>query len=232
MMGRQETTGLFLVQTPITESGSSVSQWDDKSGNNNHATQGSGGAQPVTNSDFNGNNSLQFDGASSWMNTGLAQLTAAVSIFAVLETEGKGTSQNNAYLGAYDIFTDGGCNCQAQNFASGNQTKNVWYGADPLPSDQTFYNGANTAPSSFGQGIFNHYASGVSTTGFDYIIGNKANGATTTNNYKGKIGEIIIVPSVLSASDRQKMEGYLAWKWELVANLPVDHPYKDSAPKA
>jgi hypothetical protein len=213
----------------ITQSNGDVSQWDDKSGNDNHATQDTGSAQPVTNSDFNGNNSLYFDGSSAWMDTGLAQLTTAVSIFSVLEPESKGTNQNNPYLGAYASFSDGGCNCQAQTFAAANPTKSVWYGT-LLSQDQTFYNGATDQPVSFTKGIFNHYASSVSTAGFNYIIGNRADGATTTNNYKGKIGEIIIVPSVLSTADRQKVEGYLAWKWGLEDDLPSDHQYKNSAP--
>ena len=28
----------------------------------------------------------------------------------------------------------------------------------------------------------------------------------------------------------EKIEGYLAWKWGLVDNLPSDHPYKDGRP--
>lgn len=39
-------------------------------------------------------------------------------------------------------------------------------------------------------------------------------------------GEFIIVSGTLSTGDRQKLEGYLAWKWGLQANLPSDHPYK------
>jgi hypothetical protein len=31
--------------------------------------------------------------------------------------------------------------------------------------------------------------------------------------------------------NRQKLEGYLAHKWGLGANLPVDHPYKTVGPK-
>ena len=46
----------------------------------------------------------------------------------------------------------------------------------------------------------------------------------------GAIGEIIVTASVLSALNRQKIEGYLAHKWGLTANLPNDHPYKVNPP--
>jgi hypothetical protein len=35
-----------------------------------------------------------------------------------------------------------------------------------------------------------------------------------------------------TTDNRQKLEGYLAWKWGMVPNLPVDHPYKTSPPMA
>lgn len=41
-----------------------------------------------------------------------------------------------------------------------------------------------------------------------------------------KIGEVLIFEGVLSESDRQIVEGYLAEKWGLLANLASDHPYK------
>ena len=31
-------------------------------------------------------------------------------------------------------------------------------------------------------------------------------------------------------SEIEKAEGYLAWKWGLVSNLPSGHPYKNSRP--
>jgi len=34
----------------------------------------------------------------------------------------------------------------------------------------------------------------------------------------------------LPSSDRELVEGYLAWKWGLQANLPVDHPYRNAPP--
>jgi len=46
------------------------------------------------------------------------------------------------------------------------------------------------------------------------------------NTWDGQIGEIVIVSGDLSAADRRRLEGYLAWKWGLEANLPSNHPYK------
>ena len=50
--------------------------------------------------------------------------------------------------------------------------------------------------------------------------------------YIGDIGEIIVYNSVLTNTQRQQVEGYLAWKWGLQSNLPGDHPYKAAAPTA
>ena len=33
-----------------------------------------------------------------------------------------------------------------------------------------------------------------------------------------------------NTTTRQLIEGYLAWKWNLQASLPADHPYKNVAP--
>jgi hypothetical protein len=46
----------------------------------------------------------------------------------------------------------------------------------------------------------------------------------------GRYCHFIDSKSALSDADRQKMEGYLAWKWNLQAKLPADHPYKQAAP--
>jgi hypothetical protein len=46
----------------------------------------------------------------------------------------------------------------------------------------------------------------------------------------GAIGELVVTGAALSLQERQKMEGYLAHKWNLSANLPVDHPHKAAAP--
>jgi hypothetical protein len=41
----------------------------------------------------------------------------------------------------------------------------------------------------------------------------------------GTIHELVFFSSTLSTNDIQRIEGYLAWKWNLNGNLPVTHPY-------
>jgi hypothetical protein len=50
------------------------------------------------------------------------------------------------------------------------------------------------------------------------------------NKFNGSIYEIIVFSSTLSANDRQRVEGYLAWKWGLQNNLPSTHPYRKISP--
>ena len=64
---------------------------------------------------------------------------------------------------------------------------------------------------------------GVSLTNGPVSVGAYIDGTLAANL---TAGEFIIVSGTLSTGDRQKLEGYLAWKWGLEANLPSGHPYK------
>ena len=46
----------------------------------------------------------------------------------------------------------------------------------------------------------------------------------------GFISEIVATNELLSTTDRQRLEGYLAHKWGLIANLPGGHPFKFTPP--
>jgi hypothetical protein len=46
----------------------------------------------------------------------------------------------------------------------------------------------------------------------------------------GFISEMVVTNGVLSTTDRQRLEGYLAHKWGLQANLPAGHPFKNTPP--
>ena len=61
------------------------------------------------------------------------------------------------------------------------------------------------------------------------------NGLTINDGAYGEpsdceVGEIVLYNVVLSTTNIQKIEGYLAWKWGLQANLPSNHPYKSAPP--
>ncbi len=51
-----------------------------------------------------------------------------------------------------------------------------------------------------------------------------------TDHMTGGLYEVMNFTSTLVTADRQKVEGYLAWKYGVASNLPVSHPYKSSPP--
>jgi hypothetical protein len=48
--------------------------------------------------------------------------------------------------------------------------------------------------------------------------------------WSGDLAEVIIFNTALTISQRQQVEGYLAWKWGLQSNLPETHAYKKFMP--
>ena len=54
--------------------------------------------------------------------------------------------------------------------------------------------------------------------------------ATTDSYLNGKIAEVVITATDLSTTERQALEGYLAWKWGTQAKLPLDHLFKNAPP--
>jgi hypothetical protein len=68
-----------------------------------------------------------------------------------------------------------------------------------------------------------NYASGIHGNWSNFNIGTLG---TFNENPNADIAEIFVFNYSLNESDRQKLEGYIAYKWGLVSDLPVDHPYK------
>lgn len=64
----------------------------------------------------------------------------------------------------------------------------------------------------------------------------KAGGATALGNngggafLNGTLGEIVMLNYIPAKEIRQKIEGYLAWKFQMASSLPSDHPYKTNQP--
>ena len=101
---------------------------------------------------------------------------------------------------------------------------NTWY-VSGLVSDIS--SAANTAVNGFFvNGAFSANSTTLgANTATDLIVGAKNSGALA-NMFNGYIAEIILFSGEVTTADRQKVEGYLSWKFGVEGNLPLDHPYR------
>ena len=228
----------------ITLNGSTVSQWNDKSGNARHVSQATAARQPTyTANGLNGKPVLTFNAANpSVMTVPAGQLGGATeaSLFWVQQNvnDPAAADINSGCFIANDFgtqigasnhapYTDGNVYIQAFNTArlnTGNPTPSL-----ALPR----IIGAESTNS-----LFNFLIDG--TVHFTTSTNTYANPSASKNigtgtpflglNFLGTAAELVVVRSILSTTDRQRLEGYLAWKWGLEANLPAGHPFRNSPP--
>ncbi len=77
------------------------------------------------------------------------------------------------------------------------------------------------------------FESGTQGSTIDYTL-NQIDGrprvwyTATGGVANSEIAEFLIYSKALTVPERQQIEGYLAWKWGLQANLITGHPYKNS----
>lgn len=224
--------------TPVSSSGQSIAYWRDKSTSANHATNATNqptvllGAQnklPLVN--FNG---------SQYLNLTVAKLPTGSTPFTFFFLVRTASSAVQVYF-TYGTATNGQC---VQLYYNNYILYNDLYGAAG-PSDNTTYNGtfalmATTASAtvytawdySVGFAVANNVPITLNTgTSFAYLgVGQVSNSLTFYLN--GQIAEVISYNRVVSTFERQQIEGYLAWKWGVQANLPASHPYINYPPYA
>jgi hypothetical protein len=233
------STALWLdaadASTVTTVSGA-VSQWNDKSGNARHATQATSNRRPAyTSSGLNGKNVLTF--ADDFLaNTAVDWGDSASSVFLVLGATGAGTYRNiiTTGTGVTNQWSYGLTNLNAYaifQILAGAQAFSV----TPSITDILCFTSAGRSGTSVSatlttngtlNGTQTRSAPGL-TSAAGVVIG--SNGAVD-EPFTGFIGEVVLVPEIVSTNTRQQMEGYLAHKWGLTANLPADHPYKVNPP--
>lgn len=81
----------------------------------------------------------------------------------------------------------------------------------------------------------NLVASGTSQSGTTVVTSPlyiNGQAGTSTNSYASYLAEVVVFNTGLSLSNRQLIEGYLAWKWGLQGSLPNTHPYYSATPSA
>ena len=220
------TTELWLDASDastITESGGAVSQWDDKSGNSANAVQATGADQPTTGvATINSLNVLSFDVDNMAATIAAGTFSSSIMIHAVLKKTGAAIS-----FEAFTTRTAAGKPSPVDSWNNrlyiGNGTANSYLTCHDIKrltsasimsiaADATYayqyVNGTETLNSA--------HSTTYGDTGAYVNIGTRADGVTT---FRGDYGEIVVT-ALLSTADRQKTEGYLAWKWGLQGFLP------------
>jgi len=66
--------------------------------------------------------------------------------------------------------------------------------------------------------------------GYTTIGGGYTTSGNITQRLTGHVYEVLAYTSALDSKNRQMIEGYLAWKWDLVDLLPANHTFKKVAP--
>jgi hypothetical protein len=222
----------------VAQSGGSVSQWGDKSGNSRHLTQATPANQPSYSlSGLNGLNALSFDGAASFLANaaiGLPIGGSARSMFVVYKPL-RTTSVNGLVgQGPFSLTTASWFTLQFRSplgdpyFAG--YSADVGGGPSTITTTpkiaEIVYNG--TTGTLFGTGNqYNTETRALNTLGNSFVVGRNPVGAEYAN---ALIGEIVFLSFAATTDVRQKLEGYLAHKWGLTANLPANHPYKTAVP--
>lgn len=226
-------TGLWLDASDsatLVSSSGRISQWSDKSGNARHATQATGARQPKTTANAqNGRDVVEYDPASnSYQVLSFSQLTSLGHVFFVAKKNNVNESsvilddETKDFRGVV-YGADAGSNFLVQGLAPINSgaTRNAWHIAE-IATDGT--------NATLGIDAVRVTAADSDRYSVDRI--GMYNNPPYANQYsfRGQIAELVISSSVLSQTNREKMEGYLAHKWGLTANLPSNHPYKTVGP--
>ena len=227
----------------IPVANSTVSTWIDKSGNMNHGTA-------VGTPTYLAEGGVNFDGTAYLSNTTLKMTLANRSVFIVAKMNVVNCSilvfvQTPSNTG-YDFGERSGLVYAANNnvpagfYVLGNIIAMAGYSMlipaiSPLP--KAIYNdNMNTVVGSGylnGSNVANNTAGYSATTCSGYLIGSRwfLNEPTVSGSrLNGFIYEIIAYDRGLTNSERQQVEGYLAWKWRLSSSLPTNHPFYKVSP--
>jgi hypothetical protein len=226
-------------------SGSNVTQWNDKSGNGYNLTQATTSNQPLFST-----NSIQFV-SNRFLNIPQASINNA-STYSILLVINPVASLNWIFVKQHDGFNTYNVLSMTNNTTTGglNQagtTGFLYWRTINTGTQASSGTALSTSTPQMIELIFDGgnlimYRNGtqMSSTGGSFAISNVTNatnftlgawiqGVTYNNSEVTNffLNEILFFNASLSTTQRQQVEGYLAWKWGLQASLPSTHPYKN-----
>jgi len=217
-----------------------VSTWVDKSGSSNSAAALTGTVQyqPTI---LNSLGSIYFSGANLLSPLSFGTTTPLTFFIVARSSSGSGfnsaiginsyngqrpnmlnlyqSSSNWWWFSGGTAATDGNTSTLQLSTSRFDINADYWQpGQTQVNINGTSYTLSTTSPASL-------YAGGK------LIIGSTTNGGTSQNEFwNGYISEVILYNRTLSITERQVIEGYLAWKWGIQTQLPVGHPYYSVQP--
>ena len=225
----------------ITLSGTEITAWQDKSGKGRHAMRGFA-TGPAVGAALNGLGTVDIgiDRALAFPSPGIVDAADRSVLMAVGPFAGGPGERAFVALGG------GGNEGAGRRWAvvsDGQRIRveaNAAYVLPELDAVQPGLVGAfHSGPTFAGLSMMRDgvYTTGLSTSTTALVtldapgfIGRRA--SNDTGESAGPIGEVLLCSVLLSRSDREKAEGYLAHKWGFADRLPAAHPYKTAAPRA
>jgi len=200
----------------ITQSSGAVSQWNDKSGNSNHATQAIGVSQPTTGTTtINSKNTIYFDQPTADYMTFASQIgTDTYCAFMAGLCTSAGAAPRNIIGGSGQCFN---FRLSATNLQMQIVTTNVAVrltGATNTSTATPYIYSAQSQPT--GNRVrLNGVSDGSNATNPAYTNGFTELGSSIAglNQFHGQMGEVIIYTSALTDANINLIGAYLAAKW-------------------
>jgi hypothetical protein len=214
----------------ITQSGGAVSQWNDKSIYKRNATETT--SRPAyTSNGLNSKSVVTFDGIANKLVISSKFMDSYELLIACVAKE-----NNGGFGGIITSKADGFDRSPALNI---NNARKYIYQASQTVSLTSTSTGESwniivgQSLSSVSHLLAINGTTQLTSTATSVIsdvsstteLGRYRTGADT--NYGAfDLAELVVLTTNLTTINKQKIEGYLAWKWGLTASLPNDHPYK------
>lgn len=201
--------------------GTTINQWRDKSGNANHMVVYSGQTAPTRTIDVGRNAVLFAEGNALRTTNSISFATLTSTIFVVARL----ISVNSGILGMLLSFADDGGGDYSIRYSGVNVLLNG--DNNDIGLNRYFVNGVFLAGGANPAAPYTSY----------HIISTAANSTRTGNSrvslshpfgsrfFIGAVSEVLIFSNnEFTRQNRQTVEGYLAWKWNLPSVLSFAHP--------
>ncbi len=221
--------GWWRADLGVSGGGDTAQTWADQSGNERDASQSTAANRPIkttSNNNLNFNPMVSFDGTNdnlTYSDDGLAAGSTSRSTFAVARSGAIGAMRGIGFYGTNTANNGFGIGQSASNEqATFGVTNNHLISGQWTPINRTHmvygdYNGTLAGGSVEGGTISTTARTWNTTlTGTGYI-----GSIIATSYWSGRIGELIQYNAVLSATDQQKVNSYLALKYGLTLDQGI-----------